>query len=303
MFSKIRINGGNNLSYLIFTDVSTDIDKEFAKTNDVRYVPMEYTLGEDIFYCVEPENDEMMHNYYDKLRNKIKTQTTQITPNKYMDVFEPLIKEGNDILYISLSSGLSSTYDSAQMAAKMLKEDYPNANIEVVDSYGATGGMGLLVESAVENKNNGMTLAENAQWLRDNALDVNFWFKVEDLMYLMRGGRVSATSAIVGTALSIKPILAIDANGKLITVDKKRGNKQAMKSLIEKFKESFNPELSKSVYISCADCMDDANALKEMVLAERPEADVKITMLSPIIGAHTGPDMISLIYYGEKRAK
>ena len=93
------------MSYLIFSDVSTDIDKDFARVNDVRYIPMEYTLGEDIFYCVEPENDEMMHNYYEKLRNKIKTQTTQITPKKYMDVFEPLIKEGNDILYISLSSG------------------------------------------------------------------------------------------------------------------------------------------------------------------------------------------------------
>ena len=121
-------------------------------------------------------------------------------------------------------------------------------------------------------------------------------------MYLMRGGRVSATSAIVGTALSIKPILTIDVNGKLVTADKKRGNKQAMKGLIENFKTSFNPEISKTVYISCADCMEDAKALKEMVIAEYPDAEVKLTMLSPIIGAHTGPDMIALIYYGERRS-
>lgn len=291
------------MSYLVFTDVSTDIDKEFSKANDVRYIPMEYTLGEDIFYCVEPENDDMMHNYYEKLRNKIKTQTTQITPNKYMDAFEPLIKEGYDILYLSLSSGLSSTYDSAQMAAKMLKEDYPDAKIEVVDTLGATGGMGLLVESAAINKNNGMSIEENAAWLRENASYVNFWFKVEDLMYLMRGGRVSATSAIVGTALSIKPILSIDANGKLVTVEKKRGNKQAIKWIVEKFKETYDSEKGNTVYISCADCMEDADSLKNVLLADYPDLNVKVTMLSPIIGAHTGPDMLSLIYYGTKREK
>lgn len=301
MENLIIHNGGIDLSYLIFADVSIDIDKKFASENSVRYIPMEYTLGDDIFYCVEPESDEMMHNYYEKLRNKIKTQTTQITPNKYMDIFEPLVKDGKDILYLSLSGGLSSTYESALLAVQNLCEDYPDAKIEVVDSLGATGGMGLLIESAVNNKANGIGLKENAEWLRENALNVNFWFKVEDLMYLMRGGRVSATTAIVGTALSIKPILTIDANGKLITADKKRGNKQAMKSLIEKFRETYNPKMGKTVYISCADCMDDANALKEMVLAEYPDLEIRITMLSPIIGAHTGPDMLALIYYGEKR--
>lgn len=291
------------MSYIIFSDVSIDIDKEFAKANDVRYIPMEYTLGEDVFYCVEPESDEMMHNYYEKLRNKIKTQTSQITPNKYIDIFEPLVKEGNSILYLSLSSGLSSTYDSALLAVRNLKEDYENVHIEVVDSLGATGGMGLLIESAVANRDKGMSLEENAKWLRENAVKVNLWFKVEDLMYLMRGGRVSATTAIMGTALNIKPILTINTVGKLVTVDKKRGNKQAIKSLIERFKNNFNPELSKTVYISCADCIEDAENLKETLVADYPDLNVRITMLSPVIGAHTGPDMIALIYYGTDRVE
>ena len=289
------------MSYIIFADVSIDIDKKFAAENDVRYIPMEYSLGEEIFYCTEPENDEMMHNYYDKLRNKIKTQTTQITPNKYIDIFEPLVKEGKSILYISLSSGLSNTYDSARLAVQNLKEDYENVNIEVIDSLGATGGMGLLAESAVANRDNGMTLEENANWLRKHAMKLRHWVKVEDLMYLMRGGRVSATSAIMGTALNIKPILTINKEGKLITVDKKRGNKQAIKTLLDKFAEDFDASVGNVVYINCADCIEDAKMLKEKVLEIKPYVEVKITMLSPIIGAHTGPDMIALIYYGSER--
>ena len=289
------------MSYIIFADVSIDIDKKFAAENDVRYIPMEYSLGEEIFYCTEPENDEMMHNYYDKLRNKIKTQTTQITPNKYIDIFEPLVKEGKSILYISLSSGLSNTYDSARLAVQNLKEDYDNVNIEVIDSLGATGGMGLLAESAVVNRDNGMTLEENANWLRKHAMKLRHWVKVEDLMYLMRGGRVSATSAIMGTALNIKPILTINKEGKLVTVDKKRGNKQAIKALLDKFEADFDASVGNVVYINCADCIEDAKMLKEKLLEIKPYVEVKITMLSPIIGAHTGPDMIALIYYGSER--
>ena len=289
------------MSYYIFSDVSLDIDSSFAKENDIRYVPMEYVLGEDTFCCEAPESDEMMHNFYEKLRNKITTHTSQITPNNYIELFESYVKEGAEIIYLSLSSGLSNTYESALMAVQSLKEEYGEAKIEVVDSLGATGGMGLMVESAVANRKAGMSYKENAQWLREHANNVNFFFKVEDLMYLKRGGRVSAATAIMGTALNIKPILTIDKQGKLQTIDKKRGNKQAFKSLVDRFDACFDPSVSNVVYISCADCMEDARTLKSMVLECRPEAEVRITMLSPIIGAHTGPDMLSLIYYGGLR--
>lgn len=291
------------MSYVIFADVSIDIEKEFAKENDIRYIPMEYTLGEDIFYCTEPESDEMMHNYYDKLRNKVRTQTSQITPNKYMDIFEPLVKEGNSILYISLSSGLSNTYESALLAVSNLKEEYDNVNIEVVDSLSATGGMGLLAESAVANRSAGMSLVDCANWLRSMAGTIQHWVKVEDLMYLKRGGRISATSAIMGTALNIKPIIVINSKGKLVTVDKKRGNKQAIKYLLDKFVEGYVAESGNVVYISCADCMEDAELLRGKLLEIYPELTVRITMLSPVIGAHTGPDMMALIFYGNGRVE
>ena len=286
------------MSYYIFSDVSLDIDSSFAKENDIRYVPMEYVLGDDTFCCTAPESDEMMHDFYEKLRNKVTTHTSQITPNNYIELFESYVKEGAEIIYLSLSSGLSNTYESALMAVHTLEEDYDEVKIEVVDSLGATGGMGLMVELAVANRKAGMGYKENAQWLREHANNINFYFKVEDLMYLKRGGRVSAATAIMGTALNIKPILTIDKQGKLQTIDKKRGNKLAFKSLVERFNAGFDPSVSKVVYISCADCKSDAEQLRDMVLECRPEAEVRITMLSPIIGAHTGPDMLSLIYYG-----
>ena len=289
------------MDYMIFADVSIDIDMAFADKYDLKYISMEYILDDNSFNCSRPENDEMMHQYYEKLRLKASTHTSQIVPNNYVEAFEDYIKEGKGILYISLSSGLSNTYESALLAAKMLGEDYPECEVEVVDSLGATGGMGILAESACLNREKGMSLSDNAKWLREHANNINFWFKVEDLMYLCRGGRVSATTAVVGTALKIKPILTIDSTGKLQTIDKKRGDKQAMLGLIERFEETYDPDMGNTVYVSCADCRDVAETLKSKLLEKHPDLDIKITMLSPIIGAHTGPDMLSLIYYGSKR--
>ena len=287
--------------YEILADVSIDIEKDFAEKYQIKYVPMEYVIGDETRPCVEPESIEYLHTYYDKLREAVPTKTSQITPFQYVEIFRPYVEAGTPLLYLCLSSGLSSTYQSALMAVSMLEEEYGNVNVQVVDSLGATGGMGLLTESAVLNREKGMSVEENAAWLKEHAGLVNYYFKVEDLMYLKRGGRVSATTAVVGTALNIKPILTINPVGKLDTVAKKRGSKMAIKWIVEKFTSNFDKNLSDTVYISCADCMKDAQALKEMILKVEPQLEVRITSLSPIIGAHTGPDMLALIYYGTDR--
>lgn len=289
------------MNYEIFVDMSLDIDEKVAAENDLRYVPMEYMLGEETHRAIGPESDETMHNFYESMRRNIPTQTSQITPYHYEQIFIPYIKEGKPILYIALSSGLSKTYESALLAVDTIKDNYKEAGIEVVDSLGATGGMGLLAEAACKNRAAGMTLEENAAWLRANARKINYWFMVEDLIYLKRGGRVSATTAFVGTALNIKPVLNIDPVGKLDTVAKKRGSKQAMHYMIDRFTESYDPSIDNTVYICCADCKDTAEELKEMVLKVNPDVDIKITMLCPIIGAHTGPGMLSLIFWGMER--
>lgn len=289
------------MSYLIYSDVSLDIDHEVAEQYDLRFVPMEYMVGEESFTCTRLQTDEEMHYFYERLRKKEETKTSQITPIHYIECFEPLIKEGRSLMYFCLSGGLSNTYSSANMAVKELKEKYASVNIEIIDTRAATIGMGLLVELAVKNREQGMSLEENAADIREHLFDVQHWFKVEDLMYLMRGGRVSSAAAIVGTALNIKPILTINREGKLETIDKKRGNKQAMKGLMDRFAESFDPSMGNTAYICSGDCPDMAEELKVRLLKEYPELNVKITMLSPIIGAHTGPDMIGLVHFGRGR--
>ena len=288
------------MSYEIFTDVSVDIDMDFADAHHLHYISMNYSLGEEHHHCDRPESDEMMHTYYQRLREKISTQTSQIIPYHYVEAFEPYVKKGCSILYMSLSSGLSNTYESACMAAAQLKETYPDVTIEIVDSLGATGGMGLLAESACLNRDEkGMSIEENAAWLREYSHRIHFWFKVEDLMYLSRGGRISTAAALMGTALKLKPILTINKTGKLDTIDKKRGNRLAFKRLLDLFEAHYQPGIYDTVYICCADCKKDAETLRDMVLEKHPELTVRITMLSPIIGAHTGPDMLALIHYGD----
>ncbi|MCD8073695.1 MAG: DegV family protein [Lachnospiraceae bacterium] len=286
------------MNYEIFVDMSLDIDPKIAEHYGIRFVPMEYVLGSETFLATGPESDERMHYFYESMRQNVATKTSQITPYQYEETFGPYLKDGTSILYIALSSGLSKTYESALLAAETMKEQYENVNIEVIDSLSATGGMGMLAESAAKNREAGMTLEENAAWLRENLTYLNHWFMVEDLVYLRRGGRISAATAIVGSALNIKPLLTIDAQGKLVSVAKKRGSRQAMRALADYYKDRYDSKFGNAAYICCADCKDAAAELKEMVLKINPDADVRITMLCPVIGAHTGPGMLSMIFYG-----
>lgn len=288
-----------NKEYVIYTDVSADVDAGFVKDNGVGFVPMHYTLGQEDRICHGLESEELLKKFYDGQRTGDMTRTSQITPQTYIDQFEPILKEGKDVLYLSLSSGLTKTFDSASLAAMELAETCKEGKFVPVDSLCATGGMGLLVESAYQNQKAGMTIEENAQWLNEHAREVCHWFKVEDLMYLKRGGRIPATTAVIGTALNIKPILEIDSEGKLITIDKKRGTKLAVKALLNKYLETRDPELGDRVYIVHADCLQDADLLESMVKEANPKAVITKMMLSSIIGAHTGPGMMALIHYGK----
>lgn len=287
--------------YVIFMDVSGDIDADFAKANNVLFVPMDYTLGQEDRKCTEIEQEDILVRFYNGQREGDLTQTSQINPQSYREIFEPYVKQGISVLYITLSSGLSGTYQSSRLTAAELAEEYPGAEVQPVDSLAGTAGMGLLVEMAVKNKKDGMTVSENADWLRGHAKEVCHWFSVEDLMYLKRGGRISAATAIVGTTLNIKPILKIDNNGKLINFDKKRGNKGSMKALVEYYMKSVDMTISNRVYIIHGDSQERAESLKQLIIEKTPEADIKIMMLSPIIGAHTGPGMLAVIHWGKER--
>lgn len=285
--------------YIICMDASGDITKEKAGENGIEFVPMEYSLGEEMRTSQGCESEELLKKFYDGQRNGDMTKTSQISPFMYEEYFRQFLKNGKSVLYFCLSSGLSSTYQSSILAAENLKEEYPDVEVLPVDTLAATGGIGLLVEKAIENKKTGMDIHENFEAVKALVPHLCHFFMVQDLMYLKRGGRVSAATAIVGSALNIKPILKIDENGKLTTIDKKRGNKAAMSALFTYFKENYNPELGNTIYICDGDTPDLARSLEAKVQEAVPGIIVQRMMLSPIIGAHTGPGMLSMILFGK----
>lgn len=282
--------------YVIYMDVSGDIEAELAAAGGLRFVPMSYSLGDDMRLCEAMETRELLHAFYDGQRGGDLTRTTQITPQQYKDLFGPLLKEGTSVLYLSLSSGLSSTFDSACLAAQQLKEKYPDAAVIPVDTLGATGGIGMMAERAMRNQKAGMSLEDNAADLEQACPKVAYWFMVEDLMYLKRGGRVSGAAAAVGSVLQLKPILRINPEGKLETMAKARGRRQGIKELIDRFEKSYDSTSPDPVYVIDADAAESSQLLTEEVLKRYPDAVIRHCGLSPIIGAHTGPGMCAVIF-------
>lgn len=287
-------------SYVIFSDISADIPADYAKENDIRFISMRYSLGDEDRVCEEIEAEEILKRFYDGQRNGDLTRTSQISPQIYMDVFTPVLEEGTDILYLALSSGLSSTYQSSCLAAGQLREQFPEREIVCVDSLAATGGMGLLLEAAVQNRKEGMALLENGKWLEENRLHVCHWFMVEDLMYLKRGGRVSAATAVVGSALNIRPVLKIEEDGTLKNFAKARGTKRALNSLVDYYEAASDKKPGERIYILHADSRENAEYLEEKVKQINPQCSVTKMMLSPIIGAHTGPGMCAVVHLGRR---
>ncbi|MCM1188038.1 MAG: DegV family protein [bacterium] len=286
-------------NYLIYTDASADIAPDVMKRCDIRFVAMHYTVGEEERLCTSLESPDFLKKFYDAQRNGLETHTSQVTPHTYVETFAPLLKEGISVLYLSLSSGLTKTFDSVCLAASELAEEYSEAKVVPVDTLAATGGIGLLLEAACKNRDEGLSIEENAAWLNSHKLEVAHWFMVDDLMYLKRGGRIPATTAVLGTALNIKPILKIDDEGKLITLEKKRGYKLVIKELVNKYSATRDTGTNR-IFIVHGDCPDRADELERAFLEVNPQADITKMMLCPIIGAHTGPGMLAAIFFGNR---
>lgn len=287
------------MKYKIFTDVSADVDMANIPDGMLSFIPMEYSLGSDMRTCSQPENRDTLKLFYDGQRNGDLTKTSQISPFMYSEYLDKTFMDGYSVLYLCLSSGLSSTYQSALMAKDDLKEKYPNQDFCPVDSLAATGGMGVLVERAIRNQQAGMSLEENVKDITEASKRIRLWFMVPDLMYLKRGGRVSSATAIVGTALNITPILKVNEEGKLDTIMKKRGQKLAMKALIDLFDENFDGNMDDVVYVMDADVIETGDALAAELKEKYPNLTIRRSGLSPIIGAHTGPGMAAICHLGK----
>ena len=286
-------------NYVIFTDSACDIKPELLKEWGVEFIEMSFRFeGEDKSYY---NNQLEIKDFYNKMRNGGIAKTSAVNPEDFSNAFSEILKQGNDILYLGFSSGLSTTFNSARIAAEELKPLYPERNIIAVDTLCASAGQGLILYLTVQKKNEGADIESAAAFAEGIKLNLCHWFTVDDLVYLKRGGRVSPTVAFVGTVLGIKPVLHVDNDGKLINITKARGRKSALATIVEKYGELASTTEKGSVFISQADCLEDAELVKSMI-KEKYGADVSIISdIGPVIGAHSGPGTIALFFVGKER--
>ncbi|MBO5912587.1 MAG: DegV family protein [Clostridia bacterium] len=286
-------------NYQIVTDSACDLGLELLSELNVRSVSLTLKFdGEE----TELKNDDIIaKDFYDKMRAGGVAKTSAVNVDGFKTVFEEILKEGKDILYLGFSSGLSTTYNSARLAAEELLEEYPYRKIIVIDSLAASAGFGMLVALVAEKRDSGATLEEAAEFAQNTVPHLVHWFTVDDLVYLKRGGRVSPAVAFVGGLLGIKPVLHVDDDGHLISVSKVRGRANAIKALADKFGETALDKTKGPVYISHADCIEDAQKLADMVEKEYGVKTDLIVNVGPVIGAHSGPGTLAFFFLGTPR--
>ena len=289
------------MSYTIVTDSSCNLTSKTIDDYGLEIISLKYFAGDKAFESYTKGTDPDFKAFYDMARKKEPLSTTLASPELCEQVFDKVLATGSDLIYIGFSSGLSGTFQVARNILEELKEKYPNQKIYYVDSLAASLGQGLLVHYAVNKKNEGATIEELYDWLMENRLNLCHWFTVDDLFYLKRGGRVSGAAAVMGTVLSIKPVLHVDDNGKLIPKAKAIGRKRAIETLVTKMKETaINPE-EQVIYISHGDCLEDAEYLAELVKKEMNVKEVYIHYIEPVIGCHAGPGTLALFFMGTNR--
>lgn len=286
-------------NYVIFTDSSCDLSQEMLNARGVYSASLTFRFDDSE---KEYSNNEMpIKAFYDKMREGGVAKTAAVNVDGFAAKFEKLLKEGNDILYIGFSTGLSTTYNSARLAAEQLKESYPERKIITVDTLAASAGIALLLDMVIEKKNSGATIEEAAKYAEDMKLKICHWFTVDDLVYLKRGGRVSPTAAFFGNMLGIKPVLHVDNDGHLINVSKVRGRRMSIMALAEKYGEFCDDEGNKKIYISHADCLSEAEELGRIINEKYGAKTALITDVGTVIGAHSGPGTIALFFVGKER--
>lgn len=285
--------------FIILTDSASDLDANYLKRNDIELIKLGYNINNED-YAGEEEKELDVQEFYRILKEGAMPKTSQVNVGIARKHFEKYLNEKKDVLVIAFSSGLSGTYNSYCIAANELNEEYEN-KVYVIDSLCASLGQGLFLNYVVLFANKGKNILETRDYAEELKLKIRHEFTVDDLYHLKRGGRVSATTAIVGSLIGIKPILHVDDNGKLIAIDKVRGRKASLKKLAEYFSENNDISDGEPVFISHGDSIEDANYLKNLILEVRPNIEVYINYIGPVIGAHSGQGTIALFYKGKNR--
>ncbi|MBQ8815018.1 MAG: DegV family protein [Lachnospiraceae bacterium] len=285
--------------YIIFTDSGCDIVPETLDKWGVKRVSLSFKFNDDEREYLD--GDMPIKDFYQKMRDGGVAKTSAVNTETFKMAFEQELKAGRDILYIGFSSGLSSTSEAGQVAAAELQQEYPERKLIAIDTLAASAGEGLLVWMAVQKKAEGASMDEVAQWVKDNCAGMCQWFTVDDLVYLKRGGRVSATVALAGAVLGIKPVMHVDDEGHLINMTKVRGRKQSIKALAQKYTELAKDPKGGTFFISHGDCLEDAQLLSDMICQEHGVSAGLITNVGAVIGAHSGPGTLALFFPGKER--
>ena len=284
-------------NYVIITDSACDILPEKLADWNVKMLPLAFLFTDS--GREQKDHEEPIGEFYKSMRAGRVAKTSCVNEEAFESAFAEVLEAGQDILYLGLSGGLSATCENAKKVADSLMKKYPDRKIEAIDSLSASAGEGLFVYLAVKNRDAGMTLEENAEALKNDILHVCHWFTVEDLVYLKRGGRVSAATALLGTALNVKPVLHVDNEGHLIKMTQVHGRKKSIRKMAEKLGETILPDTP--VFISHGDCAEDAEMLRDILKNEYGKEVDLITYIGSVIGAHAGPGTLALFFRGKER--
>ena len=287
------------MSYQIITDSCCDFTDQMLQELNVRSVPLTVTYNGESHKSFSDE--AAVKAFYDEMRAGVMATTSAANPDDWAQVIEPSLREGKDALVMTFSSAMSTTYQSAVIAAQDLSEQYPDRSIRVVDTLAAALGQGLLVWYACKKRDEGLTLEELTNWLEENKRHLCHWVTVDDLAHLKRGGRISATTALVGTMLNVKPIIHVNDAGQLINVAKVRGRNTAMNFIANKMGELGEGWDNETCFVAHGDCPEDAQALSNLVKEKYGVKNVHIGYVGPVIAAHTGPGVLVVFFMGKHR--
>lgn len=288
------------MRFSIITDTSTNLPARELRDHDVTVVPFSYFIEEQECTCAGPDEFDGKA-FYDLLRQGTEVKTALINQQRYMDYFEPALAAGQDILFIGMSSGISGSMQVAKLAARELREEYPDRKILVIDTMAASLGEGISVRIAIRMRDAGRTLAETAAELLKVRAHVCQYFTVDDLMFLRRGGRISNITAVLGTVLGIKPLLRADEEGRIVVYGKTRGRKKALRALAEELEARYVDDPYQSVGIAHGDCEEDAQQLASLIREKHPDLPIEIECYEPVTGSHVGPGTVALFFIGKER--
>lgn len=287
--------------FVILTDSSADLGAELVEQMDIQVLPLSFNVQGMTYYNYPDNRDMDPQSFYHLLRKGELATTAAVNVAQYAEALEPLLQAGKDVLILAFSSGLSATFNSSSVAVTELREKYPERKLYTVDTLCASLGQGLLVYLAAKEREKGKNIDEVRDWVVSHKLSICHQFTVDDLHFLKRGGRISSTTAVMGSMLKIKPVLHVDNEGHLVSIGKARGRQASLKALVDRMEQTAIDPKDQTVFISHGDCIQDAELVAQMVKDRFGVQKTYINYVGPVIGAHSGPGTLALFYVGVER--